>query len=73
MIVNNVAAESNKVVECKELKIRSLFRKNRYSESLVPEIRLNGKWLSHLGFEKGKKVKVKYTKGQIILSIDEPL
>lgn len=73
MTTNNVTAEDNKVVECKKLKIGFQFRKYRFSECTVPEIRLNGKWLSHLGFEKGQKVKVEYTKGQIILSIDEPL
>ncbi|WP_018343945.1 SymE family type I addiction module toxin [Cytophaga aurantiaca] len=72
-MIANVTAESNKVAECKELKIRPLYRKNRYSESIVPEIRLNGKWLSDLGFEQGKKVQVEFVKGQIILRIDEPL
>ena len=68
---NEITAESNKVAECKELKIGFQFRKNRFSECVVPEIRLNGKWLSHLGFEMGKKVKVEFVKGQIILRANE--
>jgi len=73
MITNDVTAEGNKVAECKDLTIGFKFRKNRFSECLVPEIRLNGKWLSRMGFEMGKKVKVEFVKGQIILSANEPL
>lgn len=73
MTKKDITAENNKVVECKELKIGFQFRKNRFSECVVPEIRLNGKWLSRLGFEMGKKVKVEFVKGQIILSTNEQL
>jgi hypothetical protein len=73
MTTNDVKAEDNKVVECKELKIGFQFRHYQFSKCIVPEIRLNGKWLASLGFERGKKVKVEYTKGRIILSINEPL
>ncbi len=73
MTTKDVTAEGNKVAECKELKIGFQFRKYRFSECVVPEIRLKGKWLSRLGFEKGKKVIVEFAKGQIILRTHEPL
>ena len=65
---NNTTGNSE-AVECKELKIGFLFRRNKYSEAIVPEIRLNGKWLEKLGFGMGQKVKVEYKNGQIVLII----
>jgi hypothetical protein len=53
----------------KELKIGFLLRKCMYSESFVPEIRLNGKWLEVAGFKAGKKVKIEYRDGEIVLTI----
>ncbi len=36
----------------------------------TPQIRLQGKWLAHLGFEAGKKILVSYDDGKLIIQLD---
>jgi len=44
--------------EVRSLKIQPRFRENAYSTVEVPEIKLCGNWLSHLGFCQGRRVVV---------------
>jgi hypothetical protein len=44
--------------DVRSLKIQPRTRVNRYSQKDVPEIRLCGDWLGHLGFRMGARVTV---------------
>ena len=56
------------------LKIYQKFRSRRWDNTTVPSIRLEGKWLEKLGFEKGEKVKVESEKDKfIITTVDRKL
>lgn len=44
--------------EVRSLKIQPKTRFNKYSQKEVPEIKLCGEWLQHLGFEAGARVTV---------------
>lgn len=68
MIKEVQKATPGKATGQKELMIGFKFRKNQWSESVVPEIRLNGKWLESLGFKMGSKVKVEFKAGKIVLT-----
>jgi hypothetical protein len=45
--------------------LRQWSHKHRKNETVVPSIRLNGKWLAALGFVPGQKIRV-ITNGSII-------
>lgn len=49
------------------LKIRPLYRQLQYKESIVPELRLNGRWLENAGFDFEKYVSVTVMKGLLII------
>ncbi|AUP77659.1 SymE family type I addiction module toxin [Flavivirga eckloniae] len=52
------------------LKIYSKFRYRRWSNNYtVPEIRLEGRWLEQLGFEKGKEVLIEQKKNKLIITM----
>lgn len=42
----------------KKIKIQPKHRKRTYDEIIIPEIRIEGKWLKDSGFEEGKYVSV---------------
>ncbi len=44
--------------ETRSLKIQPKTRFNKYSQKDVPEIKLCGQWLEHLGFQHGTRVMV---------------
>jgi toxic protein SymE len=60
----------SKKPQVRTLKIHKKFRATRYETKLVPEIKLCGKWLERLGFEKGKTVQVTEMDNLIILRIE---
>lgn len=42
---------NNKLQSIRSLKIQAKYRRNRFNEStIVPELRISGKWLQNLGF-----------------------
>lgn len=52
------------------LKIHSKFRQLKWGNStIVPEIRLEGKWLEQLGFEKGNEVLIEQKKNKLIITV----
>jgi len=55
----------------RRLKIHTKFQKRCYSKlAQIPEIRLEGKWLSELGFKEGKMVRVEQRKNKLIITVD---
>jgi len=38
---------------------------------VVPEIRLEGKWLKELGFEVGKEIEIKQQKNKLIITLTD--
>ena len=55
----------------RSLKIQPKYRTNRWGTSIVPELKLSGKWLENLGFEKESRVEVHTSKGLIIIRPEE--
>ncbi|MDO5969564.1 SymE family type I addiction module toxin [Flavivirga aquimarina] len=52
------------------LKIYSKFRYRRWgSNYTVPEIRIEGKWLEQLGFEKGNEILIEQKKKKLIITV----
>tara|TARA_R110000868_G_scaffold230010_3_gene483142 strand:- start:524 stop:706 length:183 start_codon:yes stop_codon:yes gene_type:complete len=44
------------------------YRKRKWDSILVPEIRMNGKWLSSFGFDIGDKVEIKKSINSITIT-----
>ena len=52
------------------LKIYSKFRYRRWGNNYtVPEIRIEGKWLEQLGFEKGNEILIEQKKEKLIITV----
>jgi len=51
----------------RSLTVVSRFRKNKFSETVCPEIRLSGLWLKACGFSTGQKITINYQQGEIII------
>lgn len=63
--------KKNKKIE-RQLKIISKFQARAYHNStIVPEIRLAGKWLRASGFEEGKQVNVTIQKNKLTITVDQ--
>ena len=59
--------------EARSLKIQPIHRLNRWSRTVVPEIKLCGNWLAKLGFEPEGRVTVHASTGLIVIRHeDEP-
>jgi toxic protein SymE len=56
-------------VKPRKLKIQSRFRTRTYDNTTIPEIRLQGRWLEKLGFEKGMQVVVKQTANKLVITL----
>lgn len=54
----------------RKLKIHTKNQKRSWRDVTVTEIRLEGKWLSELGFEAGKHVQVKQQKGKLVITVN---
>jgi len=57
--------------EARSLKIQPIYRFNRWSTSIVPEIKLCGKWLEQLGFEARSRVTIHASKELIVIRPQE--
>ena len=55
----------------RKLKIHSKYQKRTYKGITIPSIKLEGKWLEKLGFEKDQIVLVKEMKNKLILTIQK--
>lgn len=55
----------------RKLKIQSKFRERTYDRVLIPEIRLEGKWLENLGFTTGNEVIIHQQKNKLVITIDK--
>ena len=53
------------------LKIQPKHRFNSYSTSIVPELKLCGKWMEDLGFKKESRVEIYTSKGLIVIRPEE--
>jgi len=51
----------------RNLKIQPKHRFNRWSTSIVPELRLCGKWLKEIGFNENQRVEVHTEQNLIII------
>ena len=55
----------------RKLKIHAKHRSRRWDYTTVPEIRLEGKWLSELGFEQGKQVSILEQQNKLIITVNK--
>lgn len=55
----------------RKLKIHSKYQKRTYKGITIPSIKLEGKWLEKLGFEKDQIVLVEEMKNKLILTIQK--
>ncbi|WP_408039319.1 SymE family type I addiction module toxin [Tenacibaculum amylolyticum] len=54
----------------RKLKIYKKHQSRDWSEyAIVPEIRLEGKWLKELGFEIGKEIEIKQQKNKLTITL----
>lgn len=56
----------------RKLKIYQKFQPREWSKyAIVPEIRLEGKWLRELGFEIGKEIEIKQQKNKLTITLTD--
>lgn len=54
----------------RKLKIYQKYQARKWSKyTVVPEIRLEGKWLKELGFEIGKEIKIRQEKNKLTITL----
>ena len=58
-------------MKTKKLKIYQKFRTRAWDSIVVPEIRLEGKWLQELGFEIGKEIEIKEQKNKLTITLSD--
>lgn len=54
----------------RKLKIYSKFRYRRWDHTIVPEIRLEGKWLDKLGFKQGQTIIIEQEQNKLTITLD---
>ena len=54
----------------RKLKIHAKFRPRRWDYTVVPEIRLEGRWLEELGFKQGQQVRVEQQRNKLVITLD---
>ena len=54
--------------QLRTLKIYSKFRRRRWDNTTVPEIRLEGRWLEDLGFKEGGQVQIEQEAQKLIIT-----
>ncbi|TMU54970.1 SymE family type I addiction module toxin [Flagellimonas algicola] len=52
----------------KKIKIQPKHRKRTYDEIIIPEIRMEGKWLEALGFRLGEYVQVEWVQDKLVIT-----
>lgn len=55
----------------KKIKILPKHRKRAWDEIVVPEIKMEGKWLKDSGFEQGKYVSVEIQQNKLTITLNE--
>lgn len=55
----------------RKLKIYQKFQSRAWKGIVVPEIRLEGKWLKKLGFEIGKEIEVEQQKNKLTITLTD--
>ncbi len=55
------------MIKHRKLKVQGKYQTRQYHYVQVPTIRLEGRWLAALGFEKGQRVRVLEEKGRITI------
>ncbi|KAF2078833.1 SymE family type I addiction module toxin [Flavobacterium sharifuzzamanii] len=55
----------------RKLKIHSKFQTRTFNDITIPSIKLEGKWLEKIGFEKGKMVIVEQKKNKITITLEK--
>lgn len=50
-------------------KVYAKFHKRRYDLQLVPEIRLEGKWLEKLGFVQGVEIVIQQEQNRLVIMV----
>ncbi len=55
----------------KKIKIQPKHRKRTYDEIIIPEIRIEGKWLKDSGFEEGKYVSVEVGLNKLTITLNQ--
>ena len=52
-------------------KVYTKFRSRTYDNILIPEIRLEGKWLEKLGFIQGQTINIEQKKNKLTITIEK--
>lgn len=60
-----------KTQQTRSLKIHSDYQPSNFSNSIVPLIRLKGRWLEDLGFTPESRVKVTTDRKKLIIQLEE--
>jgi len=55
----------------KKIKIQPKHRKRTWDQIVVPEIKMEGKWLKDSGFEQGKYVSVDIQQNKLTITLNE--
>ena len=55
----------------RKIKIQPKHRKRTYDEIIIPEIKMEGKWLKDLGFEEGKYVSINIQENKLTITLNE--
>jgi len=56
----------------RKLKVYAKFRTRTWDITIVPEIRLTGKWLDRLGFKEGKEIQIQQQKNKLTITLTDP-
>lgn len=54
----------------RKLTVYGKFRKRRWDNSVVPEIKLSVKWLEKLGFKEGDRVNIEIEQNKLIVTLE---
>ncbi|SEM35818.1 Toxin SymE, type I toxin-antitoxin system [Chryseobacterium taichungense] len=57
------------MMNSRRIKINTTYQKSSNRMITVSEIRLKGKWLEKLGFEKGKTINIKQNKNKLTITV----
>jgi len=55
----------------RKLKIHSKFQTRTSNHITIPSIKIEGKWLEKIGFEKGKMVIVEQKKNRLVITLEK--
>lgn len=63
--------KKTKMKNSRKLKIHSKFQTRTFKNITIPSIKLEGKWLEKLGFEKGKMIIVEQNKNRLTITLEK--